>query len=335
MPTAAIVILNYNGEGMFRKFLPSVVQHSVFDIVVVDNASTDGSLAFLANHYPAVKTVKLSRNGGYSGGYNAGLARLEGLYSYYILLNSDMAVSPGWDTRMIGFLEARPTMGAAQPKILSYVQEGYFDYAGAAGGFLDAFGYPYCRGRILHTLERDQGQYQDSVFLDWASGACFCVRADVFHAHGGFDDHFFAHMEEIDFCWRIRNGGWQIGVNPEVSVYHLGGGTLKKSHPKKTYLNFRNSLFMLYKNLSGFAFFKIFVVRMVLDLGALVHIVFTNGIAHGWAIHLAYLHFIRDKGRLDRATVGHSVGISSAKHKVSSVILAYYLRKRTRFSDFI
>ncbi|MCC5938699.1 MAG: glycosyltransferase family 2 protein [Lunatimonas sp.] len=334
MPTAAIVILNYNGEDMFRRFLPSVVQHSIFDIIVVDNASTDNSLAFLAKYYPTVKVVKLKENGGYSGGYNAGLTQLHGSYSYYILLNSDIAVTPEWDSRMIRFLEARPEMAVAQPKILSYVQEGFFDYAGAAGGFLDSLGYPFCRGRILHTLERDEGQYQDSVLLDWASGACFCVKADIFHENGGFDDHFFAHMEEIDFCWRIRSRGWKIGVNPEVSVFHLGGGTLQKSHPKKTYLNFRNSLFMLYKNLSNAAFYKVFVLRMVLDFGAMVHIVFTSGLAHGWAIHKAYRHFLRDRGKIRKTSLGQPSDITSKRHKINSVILAYYLRRMTRYTDF-
>ncbi|WP_209330198.1 glycosyltransferase family 2 protein [Lunatimonas salinarum] len=333
MRTAAIVILNYNGEAMFRRFLPSVVQHSVFDIVVVDNASTDGSVPFLESHYPAIKIVTLPKNGGYSGGYNAGLAQLKGQYAYYILLNSDIEVTPDWDRRMIHFLEAKSEVAVAQPKMLSCVQKGYFDYAGAAGGFLDAFGYPYCRGRILHTLEQDQGQYQMNVPLDWASGACFCVRAEVFHTFGGFDEHFFAHMEEIDFCWRIRRRGWQIAVNPEVGVFHLGGGTLKKSHPKKTYLNFRNSLFMLYKNLSGLAFLKVFAMRIVLDFGALVHIAFSNGLAHSWAIHKAYVHFLRDRHLMNRDHMSFPSQISTKIGGVRSIILAYYLRGKTRYTD--
>ncbi|EON78555.1 Glycosyltransferase [Lunatimonas lonarensis] len=319
---------------MLRRFLPSVVEHSVHDLIVVDNGSDDGSLTFLRSHYPAVRIIQLASNVGYSGGYNEGLAQLQGSYEFYLLLNSDMSVTPAWDLKMVDFLVEHPKMAVAQPKIRSINQEGYFDYAGGAGGFLDSFGYPYCRGRILHTLEEDRGQYQESINLDWASGACFCVRASCFHGFGGFDPMFFAHMEEIDLCWRLRSAGWEIGVNPEVAVFHLGGGTLRKSNPRKTYLNFRNSLFMLYKNLSCIAFIRVFVMRMVLDFGALIHIAFSNGLQHAWAIHKAYVHFLKNYRKLPTSPRNPAKFISSKQAHVKSIILAYYLQRKTRFGDF-
>ncbi|WP_158856799.1 glycosyltransferase family 2 protein [Lunatibacter salilacus] len=334
MRKAAIVILNYNGKDMLHRFLPSVIAGSTYDLVVVDNASTDGSTDYLAEHYPQVELILLPRNGGYSGGYNEGLEQIKGRFEYYLLLNSDVKVSAGWDVAMADYLDKNPSIAATQPKIISLADEGSFDYAGAAGGFLDALGYPYCRGRILHSLELDNGQYDTPLSVDWASGACFCVRAAIFHMHQGFDPVFFAHMEEIDFCWRLRNRGYGISANPGVTVYHLGGGTLKRSNPKKTFLNFRNSLFMLYKNLGKSRFYKLLVYRSVLDLGAMIHFLFTSGGAHSLAVFRAYLAFFSQRHSLSvQPKSVEEIKITSGNPYVFSIIWEYYGKGRKHFSQ--
>lgn len=333
MSKAAIVILNYNGRDMLQRFLPSVIAGSTYDVVVVDNASLDGSLDYLVEQYPQIELVFLPKNIGYSGGYNEGLEQLKGRYEYYLLLNSDVEVTAGWDLEMVDYLDKNPSIAAAQPKIISLGDEGSFDYAGAAGGFLDGIGYPYCRGRILHSLELDQGQYDTPISVDWASGACFCVRAVVFHTHQGFDPVFFAHMEEIDLCWRLRNSGYGISANPTVTVYHLGGGTLKRNNPKKTYLNFRNSLFMLYKNLSKSTFYKLFICRMVLDLGAMIHFLFTYGGAHSLAVFRAYCAFFALRHTISIKSGSPSCKITSGNPYVFSIIWEYYGKGKKHFSQ--
>lgn len=265
MRPCAIVILNYNGEEMLKTFLPSVCIHSQYDIWVVDNASTDGSINFLDENYPQIQQIKLGENFGYAGGYNQGLSNLAGKYEYYILLNSDVEVTADWDSILIEWMKGHTDYAALQPKILSWKERGFFDYAGAGGGFLDAYGYPYCRGRIWDSLEKDTGDYDDVIDVDWASGACMVVNATVFHELLGFDPSFFAHMEEIDLCWRMRKSGWKIGYNGFSKVYHLGGATLDRASPKKMYLNIRNSLSMIYKNESSARFFRIFVVKSLLE----------------------------------------------------------------------
>ena len=270
MSSCAIVILNYNGEEMLKTFLPSVCAHSIYDVWVVDNSSTDGSIDFLDANYPHIQQIKLIENFGYAGGYNVGLAEIKGQYEYYILLNSDVEVTSDWDLNLITWMKAHPDYAALQPKILSWKEKDAFDYAGAGGGFLDAYGYPYCRGRIWDTIEKDSGKYDDTIDVDWASGACMVVNASVFHQMSGFDPDFFAHMEEIDLCWRMRRSGWKIAYTGSVEVYHLGGATLDRASPKKTYLNVRNSLTMIYKNESLFGFLRIFVVKSLLEhLGAI------------------------------------------------------------------
>ena len=265
MSPCAIVILNYNGEEMLKTFLPSVCMHSIYEVWVIDNASTDGSLDFLDANHPQVHQIKLKENFGYAGGYNVGLAGLEGQYEYYILLNSDVEVTPDWDLNLITWMQSQSGYAALQPKILSWKEKDRFDYAGAGGGFLDSYGYPYCRGRIWDTIEKDSGKYDDTIDVDWASGACMVVKASVFHELSGFDSGFFAHMEEIDLCWRMRRSGWKIGYNGSVEIFHLGGATLDRASPKKLYLNIRNSLSMIYKNESSARFVKIFVVKSLLE----------------------------------------------------------------------
>lgn len=248
MPVAKIVILNWNGEENLSRFLPSVVKNTPpeVEIVVADNGSTDGSREFVGNEYPSVRLVTLDANYGFAEGYNRALREVEA--DYYILLNSDVQTPEGWCEPLVALLERHPQVAAAAPKILSYTDYSMFEYAGAAGGFIDALGYPFCRGRILKTIESDMGQYDDAREIFWASGACFACRADVFRDLGGFDNAFFAHQEEIDLCWRMQLAGYRIAVEPQSRVYHLGAGTLPPS-AKKLYYNYRNNLAMLYKNL--------------------------------------------------------------------------------------
>tara|TARA_R110002096_G_scaffold12189_3_gene44257 strand:+ start:1945 stop:2955 length:1011 start_codon:yes stop_codon:yes gene_type:complete len=334
MKEAAIVILNYNGETMLRQYLPQVIGNSVFEIVVVDNGSKDGSIAFLQKDFPNVSLILLKENHGYSKGYNLGLEELKGKFSYYLLLNSDVEVTPGWDRAMVDCLSEKPAVAACQPKVLSLSHKGYFDYAGAAGGFLDQLGYPYCRGRVLHLLEEDQGQYNDSIELDWASGACFCVKAPLFHQLGGFNPYFFSHMEEIDLCWRMRNEGYKIHYCGQSAVYHLGGGTLSQTNPFKTYLNFRNSLYMLNSNLKIDSFIKVFLWRMVMDFGAMLHLLFTKGGKHSKAVFKAYWDFLTNRQAVNYQEFKKVKQLKSAQPKaVYSIILAYYLKGKKKYSQ--
>ncbi|KAA9353657.1 glycosyltransferase family 2 protein [Larkinella humicola] len=264
MDEVAIVILNYNGKSFLEQFLPSVLTHSEgCPVYVADNHSTDGSLALLERKFPSVHLIRLAANFGYAGGYNAALTQINA--TYLLLLNSDVEVSSGWLAPLVQRMKANPRIAACQPKIRSFKHPRLFEYAGGAGGYIDYLGYPFCRGRVFDTVEEDQNQYDDAREIFWATGACLLVRSDVFLRLGGFDPRFFAHMEEIDWCWRAKNAGYQIWYVPESTVYHVGGGTLHKSNPRKTFLNYRNSLAMLYKNLpTGHVFLNI-LIRLVLD----------------------------------------------------------------------
>lgn len=333
MEEAIIAILNYNGKDILAKYLPNIIQNSHYPIVVIDNGSLDDSIKFLNVNYPSINIILLDRNYGYSQGYNTGLKKIQGNYRYYFLLNSDVQVTPGWDKEMVKFMIDHPGTAAAQPKIRSLSKEGYFDYSGAGGGFLDQLGYPYCRGRILHTIEKDQGQYDFHREIDWASGACFCADAGLFHQFSGFNPHFFAHMEEIELCWRWRNEGYQIRFNDRVTVFHFGGGTLSQTNPFKTYLNFRNSLFMLESNLSFPAFLKIIWKRLVLDFAALVHIAFTKGFAHSGAILKAYWHYLRDRKKIINSKSDNENIRSTGPQNVYSIIWEYYFKGKRKFSD--
>ena len=266
MPSSiAIVILNYNGAHYLRKVLPSVIRHSPGQrVIVADNASEDDSVSILQKEFPEVEIIQLPQNFGFAGGYNEALKEVES--KYFLLLNSDVEVTAGWLDPMLRLLEDFPEIAACQPKILSWHQQETFEYAGASGGYLDILGYPFCRGRIFDTLEKDEGQYNEAVPVFWASGACMLIRAGVFRKAGGFDPHFFAHMEEIDLCWRIHRSGYKVFVCPESVVFHVGGGTLAKDNPRKTFLNFRNSLWMLYKNSSAAELRWKLPTRFALDL---------------------------------------------------------------------
>ncbi|MBP3757345.1 MAG: glycosyltransferase family 2 protein [Prevotella sp.] len=265
MDKVAIVILNWNGEAMMRKYLPTVLEHSRDEAVVyvADNASTDGSMQMLSEKFPEVRQIILEKNWGFADGYNMALAKVDA--EYYVLLNSDVEVTEHWLSPLISFIDNHPDVAACQPKLLSVADPSRFEYAGACGGYLDRYGYPYCRGRVFDTVEEDRGQYDDTQEVLWTTGACMMVRAKDYWAVNGLDGRFFAHNEEIDMCWRIRMMGRKLYCVPTSKVYHLGGGTLPKGNPMKTYLNFRNNLTMLYKNLPQSEVYHVMRVRWLLD----------------------------------------------------------------------
>ncbi len=276
----AVVILNWNGKDLLKKFLPSVIEHSKgADIYVADNASSDDSVAFLKSNFPKINIIQNKTNGGFAKGYNDALQHINA--DVFCLLNSDVEVTTDWLLPVGQTFDNNPEIAIVQPKILDYNRKEYFEYAGAAGGFVDKFGYPYCRGRIFNTLEKDTEQYNDETPIFWASGACLFIRSTIFKALNGFDTSFFAHMEEIDLCWRAKNKGYEIVYNGNSTIYHVGGATLSNTNPKKTFLNFRNSLFALVKNAKG-NILVLVLLRLVMD-----------GIAGiKFLVELKFMHFI-------------------------------------------
>lgn len=296
----AIVILNWNGEAMLRKYLPGVISSSehMADIWVADNASSDGSMKWVTECCPQVKTIILDKNYGFAEGYNKALEKIEA--EYYVLLNSDVEVSDGWLTPLVDMMDSDDTIAACQPKLLSVYDRNKFEYAGASGGFVDKYGYPFCRGRIMNKVETDNGQYDDAIDIHWATGACLMVRRDCYWQAGGLDGRFFAHNEEIDFCWRLRLLGYRIMVQPASHVYHVGGGTLPKSNPMKTYLNFRNNLTMLYKNLPDKELGHVMRVRCVLDyVAALKMLLLDRNIGEAKAVVRARRDFCKWRHEFD------------------------------------
>lgn len=285
----AIAILNWNGKHWLKRFLPNVIKHSPnAEIYVIDNASTDDSIAFLTTNFPEVRIIRNETNQGFAGGYNEGLKHISA--ELYCLLNSDVEVTEGWLSPVLRLFNRDETIAAVQPKIRDFNQEGYFEFAGAAGGLIDNLGYPYCRGRIFEQLEKDHGQYDDEQEIAWASGCCLFIRREDFWRCGGFDERFFAHQEEIDLCWRLRNQGRKIYYTGFSTVYHVGGGTLNKQNPQKTYLNIRNNLSMLLKNLPKHLLWLIFF-RLCLDGIAGIYFGLKNGLPHLWAVVRAHFAF--------------------------------------------
>lgn len=264
-PEVAVVILNWNGKSFLEKFLPSVcsTDYPFYKIYIADNASTDDSIAFVRNNYPDITIIFNSGNIGFAAGYNEALAQIEA--DYYVLLNQDVEVTPGWIRPIIEMMEADNRIAACQPKIRSYHQKDHFEYAGAAGGWMDRWGFTFCRGRIFDTTEADEGQYDTPMPIFWATGAALFIRAKLYHEAGGLDPDFFAHMEEIDLCWRLQRMGYRIWCCPQSVVYHVGGGSLAQGSPKKMFLNFRNNLIMLHKNLHGWERFATIFIRLMLD----------------------------------------------------------------------
>lgn len=295
----AVIILNWNGERFLREFLPSVVKHTpagIADVIVADNGSTDGSIDLLRSDFPDVRRIEFPENHGFAEGYNRAIKAVAGEYRYTVLLNSDVRVDDDWLTPLHDFLRSYPEAGAVQPKILSLNEPEKFEYAGAAGGFLDRNGYPYCRGRIFDTVEEDCGQYDTPMQVDWASGAALMVDNDLYIKVGGLDKAFFAHMEEIDLCWRIRLAGREIWAVPSAHVYHLGGGSLPASNPRKTYLNFRNNLLMLYKNLPRSVRTRRLIRRRLLDTMAWAKFIASADFKNASAVVKAHRDFSRMKG---------------------------------------
>lgn len=286
----AIVILNWNGKNWLEKFLPNVIKHSEnATIYVIDNSSTDDSVSFLKQIFSQIKIVHNQENHGFAGGYNEGLKEIK--HEFYCLLNSDVEVTYNWLTPIQNIFESNPQIAAVQPKILDFNRRNYFEFAGAAGGFLDNLGYPYCRGRIFENIEEDHGQYNDEVEIFWASGCCFFIRSADFWAQNGFDARFFAHQEEIDLCWRLKNSGKKIFYTGKSTVYHVGGGTLNKQSPQKTFLNMRNNLSMILKNTPLLNGILLVLFRMILDGFAGIYFGYKNGLPHFWAVIRAHFSF--------------------------------------------
>jgi GT2 family glycosyltransferase len=327
----AVVILNWNGVKLLEQFLPSVIQFSPeATIYVADNASTDESVAFVKNNFPTVKIVQNKTNQGFAGGYNDALQHIDA--EIYALVNSDIEVTENWLKPILKTFETETETAIIQPKILDFKRKEYFEYAGAAGGFIDQFGYPFCRGRIFDTLEKDSGQYNDKTEIFWASGACFFIRSAVYNDLKGFDQDFFAHQEEIDLCWRAINKGFIIKYNSESTVYHVGGATLQQANPQKTYLNFRNSLLMLTKNLPQESLFKVLILRMLLDGVAGAKFTLEGRFVHCWAIIRAHFSFYRLFLKNYKKRENNQVKLY---FKTKSIVYGYYVKNGTVFVDVI
>jgi len=325
----AVIILNWNGEKLLREFLPSVVEYTdseTADVIVADNGSTDSSLSFLTDKYPDVTIIPFTENYGFAEGYNRALKMCqEHGYRLAVLLNSDVAVDSDWINPLAQYMNDHPNTAACQPKILSYRNPDHFEYAGACGGFIDRNGYPYCRGRVFNTVERDSGQYDDAIRIFWASGAALMVRIDDYFDAGGLDPRFFAHMEEIDLCWRMQLKGKQITVVPQSHVYHLGGGSLDMSDPRKTYLNFRNNLLMLHKNLPDSSRQRTLLRRRLLDTVAWGKFAVTLSWNNAKAIWRAHRDFARMRRNY---TVHPSVDLLHTTPARPNILIDYYLRGR-------
>lgn len=331
MSTVKIVILNWNGVAHLRRFLPSVVAAAPagVEVVVADNGSTDDSVGVLRGEFPSVRVVRLDRNYGFAGGYNRALRQIEA--DYYVLLNSDVETPAGWLEPLVECLDRNPDVAVVSPKLISSEVRTMFEYAGAAGGYVDFLGYPFCRGRILRTVEEDCGQYDDARDLFWVSGAAFCCRAEVFHRLGGFDDDFFAHMEEIDLCWRMQLAGYRVRVVPASRVYHLGGGTLQTDSPSKVFYNHRNNLAMLYKCSSPGQRLVVAVVRPALDLLAALSYLVQGRADNFRAVFRAWRDFIRWHRTLaaKRQTVRSSRKAESRHIYRGSIVVRYMFGRRT------
>ena len=332
MNKVAVIILNWNGEKLLREYLPSVIEttdSSIADVIVADNGSTDSSVELLRKEFPQVKLLEFSENYGFAEGYNRAIKATN--YPYTVLLNSDVATTEGWINVLYDYMEANPNVGACQPKIRAYTNKTHFEYAGAAGGFIDRNGYPYCRGRIFDTVEEDKGQYDEVMSIFWATGAALMVRSQLYIDAGGLDKDFFAHMEEIDLCWRILLTGSEIMAVPQSVVYHLGGGSLPASNPRKTYLNFRNNLLMLHKNLPDETRGKTLFIRRLLDTVAWAKYMATFDFKNANAILKAHNDF---KKMRKTYTTHPTIDLLRTRTDCRrNILLDYYLRGRKIWSN--
>lgn len=337
MQKIAIVILNWNGKHYLEEFLPGVVEHSKMDgvkVVVADNASSDDSVSFIRKVFSSVDIIQFDRNYGFAEGYNRALILIEA--EYFIILNSDVQVSKGWLKPLLQTMESDNLVAACMPKIRSYNHPDFFEYAGAAGGFIDKYGYPFCRGRIFDSVENDFGQYDSSREIFWATGACLVVRGPLFKISGGFDSRFFAHMEEIDICWRLKNRGYKIMISPESVVYHVGGGTLPQGNPRKTYLNFRNNLFLLYKNLPPENLNRILLTRLMMDFLSAFLFLKKGSFRDIQAILKAHIDFYRNMKYCKKFRHEERKFITGFFHRQiygKSIVMEYFLRKKYTFKS--
>lgn len=335
MKKVAVVILNWNGKKFLEKFIPVVLKYnpSFSEIVLADNASTDDSVEFIKTNFPEIRIVINGSNHGYAKGYNDALSKLD--HEYFVLLNSDVEVTPCWLEPMLTLLEKNVRVAACQPKLLAYNDKKMFEYAGAAGGFIDKYGFPFCRGRIFNSFEEDKGQYNDDKEIFWATGACMLVRASAFRDAGGLDEDFFAHMEEIDLCWRMKNLGHKIMYCAGSTVFHVGGGTLNKSDPKKTFLNFRNNLILLCKNHASGYFFLKMTLRLKMDGWAAVKFLFGAQFSHFFAVLKAHWSFYGTLGKTRKKRRAMKKRISSWSTTAiyrKSIVIDYFLRGKNKFS---
>lgn len=337
MNRIAVVILNWNGKALLEQFLPSVVKFSDrewADVIVADNASTDDSISFLKKYYPKLQVIQMDQNYGFADGYNRALAQLD--HEYFVLLNSDVEVSENWLDPIYRQFEEEPQIAAIQPKIKAQLQKSHFEYAGACGGYIDYLGYPFCRGRIMDEVEEDKEQYNTSTSIFWASGAALFVRSKIYKNLGGLDADFFAHMEEIDLCWRIKNAGYQIVCNPKSTIYHVGGATLPTNSSRKLFLNFRNNLLMLYKNLPEKGFYSIFLSRMILDGVAAIKFLAGGEFANFAAVFKAHMNFYilqkKFKNKRDE-NLKRTKNSSHPEIYSKSIVFDYFLKKKRQFDE--
>ena len=339
MSKISVVILNWNGRNLLEKFLDNVIKNSLSEnctVCVADNGSTDDSCEYIRMNHPDVILIELGQNYGFAGGYNQALQRVEA--EYYVLLNSDIEVSPGWLDPVIDYMDSNPEAVACQPKILSYRERNRFEYAGAAGGFIDKYGYPFCRGRIMNVTEEDNGQYDDIKQILWASGACMFIRSSVWKEVGGFDSDFFTHMEEIDLCWRINASGNKIIYMPSSVVYHIGGGTLSYESSRKLFFNFRNNLYLLYKNLPADRLQKIMFKRMLLDGIAAFRFLFTLNITAFINVIRAHKNYYRHKKvlRAKREEIQQNMIIYPDNLILNkSIVYNFFIRKKKTYKEIL
>lgn len=326
----AVVILNWNGRAFLEEFLHTVIKHTPagVPIVVADNASEDDSLEWLTRHHPDIRVIEFDSNHGFAGGYNLALEKVAA--EYYVLLNSDIEVTAGWLEPLLAYMNQHPEVVACQPKILSHTDPSCFEYAGASGGFLDVLGYPFCRGRVFDQIEKDEGQYNLPIDVFWATGACLMIRSVAFFDAGGFDSRFFAHMEEIDLCWRLQLKGHAIGVVPQSVVFHVGGGTLPRTSPQKTFLNFRNSLYMIAKNLPARYFYPLLPIRLGLDVLAALKFLLTGYRKDAMAVFRAHWAFFSIVIALRSECTARRLPAILYR---GSIVADYYVLRRKRFSE--
>lgn len=336
MHKIAVVILNWNGQQYLEKFLPGVVRYSSaadVRIFVADNGSTDNSISFIKKNFKNVGIIEFDRNYGFAGGYNKVFNEINS--KYYILLNSDIEVTENWIEPIIAKMDSDPSIAAAMPKILSFKERSKFEYAGAAGGFIDKWGYPFCRGRILNNIENDNNQYNKPIEIFWASGACLFIKSKIFHKAGGFDNDFFAHMEEIDLCWRMKTLGYKIYCYPFTRVFHVGGGTLPNETPSKLYLNFRNNLWLLFKNLPKSKLFSVLIIRKILDGLAAMKFYLTFDWKKGNAVTKAHLSYYKNYRKMKQKRINGNLSKKDFPSRVyrKSILLSCFVKKKKRFEE--